>query len=148
MPLGAKIGFACALAAAVVAPAIWIARRMRATPEKRERLRRLSIHTTGRLGDAFLTEVRENLLHYTYKVRGVQYEASQDVSALRDRLPADPDRMIGMVGMKYLSKNPANSILICEEWSGLREPFRRADPAAVVSVESASADSNAIGHQP
>ena len=148
MPLGAKkIGFACALAAAAAAPAIWIARRMRSTPEKRERLRRLSIHNTGRLGEAFLTEVRENLLDYTYKVRGVQYEASQDVSALRDQLPADPDRMIGMAGMKYLSKNPANSILICEEWSGLREPSRRLDPA-VVSVESASADSNAIGHQP
>ncbi len=116
---------------------------MRATPEKRERLRRLSIHTSGRLGDAFLTEVRENLLHYTYKVRGVQYEASQDVSTLRDRLPADPERMIGMVGMKYLSKNPANSILVCEEWSGLREPFRRTDPASLVS-----ADGNAIGHQP
>ena len=134
MTLGAKIGFACALAAALIALAIWIARRMRATPEKRERLRRLTIHTTGRLGDAFLTEVREDLLHYTYKVRGVQYEASQDISALRDRLPADPERMIGMVGMKYLSKNPANSILICEEWSGLREPFRRADPATVVSI--------------
>lgn len=143
MPLSAKIGLACAVAAALIVLAIWIARRMRATPEKRERLRRLSIHTTGRLGDAFLTEVRDNLLHYTYKVRGVQYEASQDITSLRDRLPADPERMIGMVGMKYLSKNPANSILICEEWSGLREPFRRADPADVLS-----ADRNAIGHQP
>jgi len=116
---------------------------MRSTPEKRERLRRFTLHTTGRLGDAFLTEVHENLLHYTYKVRGVQYEASQDVTALRDQLPADPERMIGMVGMKYLPKNPANSILICEEWSGLREPFRRAD-----SASAASADSNAVGHQP
>ncbi len=148
MPLSAKVGFACAVAAALAALGIWIARRMRSTPEKRERLRRLTLHTTGRLGDAFLTEVRENLLHYTYKVRGVQYEASQDVSALRDHLPADPDRMIGMVGMKYLPKNPANSILICEEWSGLREPFRRADPPAVVSADSLSADSNTIGHQP
>lgn len=143
MPLSAKIGLACAIAAVLATLAIWITRRMRSTPEKRERLRRLTLQTTGRLGDAFLTEVHENLLHYTYKVRGVQYEASQDVSALRDHLPADPERMIGMVGMKYLPKNPANSILICEEWSGLREPFRRADPASVVS-----ADSNGIGHQP
>ncbi len=148
MPLSAKIGLACAVAAALATLAIWISRRMRSTPEKRERLRRLTLHTTGRLGDAFLTEVRENLLHYTYKVRGVQYEASQDVSALRDHLPADPERMIGMVGMKYLSKNPANSILICEEWSGLREPSRRPDPAAVVSADNVSADSNAVGHQP
>ena len=79
---------------------------MRATPEKRERLRRLSIHTSGRLGDAFLTAVADDLLHYTYKVRGVQYEASQDVSTLRDHLPADPDRIIGMVGMKYLARSP------------------------------------------
>ena len=143
MPLSVKIGLACAVVAILIGVALMIAHRMRATPEKRERLRRLSIHTTGRLGDAFLTEVRENLLHYTYKVRGVQYEASQDVSALLDRLPVDPDRMIGMVGMKYLSKNPANSILICEEWSGLREPFHRADPTSVVS-----ANGDAIGHQP
>jgi hypothetical protein len=148
MPLGAKIGIACAAAAALVAPAIWIARRMRSTPEKRERLRRLSIHANGRLGEAFLTEVRENLLHYTYKVRGVQYEASQDVSALQDRLPANPERMIGMAGMKYLPNNPANSILICEDWSGLREPSRKPDPAVVVSVDSASADRDAIRHQP
>jgi hypothetical protein len=147
MPLSAKIGLACAVAAILIGLAIWIARRMRSTPEKRERLRRFSIHTTGRLGDAFLTEVRENLLHYTYKVRGVQYEASQDISALLDRLPADPDRMIGMVGMKYLSKNPANSILICEEWSGLRDPFRRHDPAAALAAD-VSTDSNVIGHQP
>jgi len=143
MPLSAKTGLACAVAAALIALAIWIARRTRSTPEKRERLRRLSIHTTGRIGDAFLTEVGENLLHYTYQVRGVQYEASQDVSALRDLLPVDPERMIGMVGMKYLPKNPINSILICEEWSGLRERFGRPDPASVIST-----DSNAIGHQP
>ena len=33
--------------------------------------------------------------------------------------PPIPSGMIGMVDMKYLAKNPANSILICEEWSGL-----------------------------
>jgi hypothetical protein len=148
MSFSVKIGLSCALSATLVALGFWIARRMRSSPEKRERLRRLAIHTTGRLGDAFLTEVHENSLYYTYKVRGVQYEASQDVSALSDHLPADPERMIGMVGMKYLSKNPANSILICEEWSGLREPFRRADPAGMVSTDRVSADRNAIGHQP
>ena len=147
MTFGAKIGLACAFAAPLPVLAFWIARRMRATPEKRERLRRLSIHANGRLGEAFLTAVDENLLHYTYKVRGVQYEASQDVSALRDRLPADPDRMIGMVGMKYLPKNPANSLLLCEDWSGLREPFRRVTPVAPFPSR-VSADRNAIGHQP
>jgi hypothetical protein len=55
-------------------------------------------------------------------VRGVQYTASQDVESLRERLPSDPERLIGVANLKYASNNPANSILICEEWSGLRAP--------------------------
>ena len=122
MPLGAKkIGFACALAAAAAAPAIWIARRMRSTPEKRERLRRLSIHTTGRLGEAFLTEVRENLLHYTYKVRGVQYEASQDVTYLRQWINLHSCRLGLPTSVKYDPHNPGNSMVISEGWIGLRQ---------------------------
>ena len=44
----------------------------------------------------------------------------EDVSALVEKLPADRDKLIGVASMKYASNNPANSILICEEWSGLR----------------------------
>jgi hypothetical protein len=143
MALSLKIGLVCGLIAALVALAIWIVRRLRSTPEKRERGRRLTLHSSGRLGDALLTEVHENTLYYTYKVRGVQYEASQDVSSLRSQLPAEPERLIGMVGMKYLPKNPANSILICEEWSGLREPTPKAAAANAIS-----ANGDAIGHQP
>ena len=47
-----------------------------------------------------------------YTVRGVHYTASQDISALRGYLPADPHRLIGVAGLKYSSKNPANSILV------------------------------------
>ena len=35
-------------------------------------------------------------------------------------LPEDPDRLIGPVYMKYTPRNPANSIIVCEQWSGLR----------------------------
>jgi len=28
--------------------------------------------------------------------------------------------LVGVANLKYSPKNPANSILICEEWSGLR----------------------------
>jgi hypothetical protein len=101
-------------------------RMVRAHPEKRERKRRLELHLHGRLGDALITGAAEGLLYYAYSVGGVQYEASQDVSELRDRLPAEPERLIGPASLKYAPRNPANSILICEEWSGLRVPSRAA----------------------
>ena len=87
---------------------------------KRERRRRLSVNRDGRLGDAIITEATDDTLYYSYSIRGVQYAASQDISTLREKLPAEPDRLIGIVSLKYAPKNPANSILICEEWSGLR----------------------------
>jgi|SRR5579871_4617620 len=110
----------------VVAATIWFALRARTTPEKRERKRRLAVHRQGRLGDAFITEATDTALYYSYSIRGVQYAASQDISTLREHLPAEPERLIGVVGLKYSPNNPANSILVCEEWSGLRVP----NPAA------------------
>ena len=101
-------------------------RLMQGNPEKRERKRRLDVHRHGRLGDAVITEANEDLLYYSYSVRGVQYEASQEITALRHLLPVEPERLIGPASLKYSSKNPANSILICEEWSGLRTPSRAA----------------------
>jgi hypothetical protein len=110
------------LGAALIALGAWHLLRRRSSPEKREQRRRLQVNETGRLGDALVSEVEENLLYYSYSIRGVQYTASQDVSALRDRLPEDLGRLVGPASMKYTSTNPANSILLCEEWSGLRVP--------------------------
>lgn len=138
MPFGLQIGLWCALATVVLGLTVWLIRRRAATPEKREQKRRLLLQATGRIGDALVTEATEETLYYTYTVRGVQYAASQDVTSLRSLLPAEPERLIGMAGMKYSTKNPANSMLLCEEWSGLR------NVSAVVS----SADGNAVGHQP
>jgi len=101
-------------------------RLMQANPEKRERKRRLELHRRGRLGDALITEATDAMLYYSYSVRGVQYEASQDLDGLRHLLPTEPERLIGPASLKYSSKNPGNSILICEEWSGLRAPSRAA----------------------
>jgi len=101
----------------------WIGfRAARRSPEKRERRRRLDIHHYGRLGEALITEVSASdaLVYYTYSVQGVQYSASQDVAALRDKLPENLGRLVGSANLKYSVKNPANSILVCEEWSGVR----------------------------
>ena len=124
---GVQIAALCGLAIALAAFAIWIVLRVvRGNPDKRERKRRLHVHQNGRLGDATITEANETTLYYSYSVRGVQYAASQDVTALLDRLPAEPERLIGIANLKYAPKNPANSILVCEEWSGVRAPARAA----------------------
>ena len=73
-----------------------------------------------------ITEASADALYYSYCIRGVQYTASQDITALRERLPAEPERLIGVASLKYASNNPANSILVCEEWSGIRAPARTA----------------------
>jgi hypothetical protein len=99
--------------------------KSRISPQERERLRRESLVATGKMGDATLTEIRECLLFYAYVVRGVEYTASQDVSQLKERIPADLSSL-GPVSLRYDPKNPANSIVVAEQWSGLRlsEPKR------------------------
>jgi len=118
----AQIGVLCGVAIALIALAVWIVLRVaQRNPEKRERRRRLQVNLMGRLGDALITEVNDQTLYYSYSVNGVEYSASQDVGSLRDRLPTELGRVIGMAHLKYTPRNPANSILVCEEWSGLRE---------------------------
>ena len=73
----------------------------------------------GKMGDAVLVEVRDDLIFFSYSVRGVEYTASQDVSALRERVPRDLSVLIA-VAVKYLPQNPANSIVVAENWSGFR----------------------------
>ena len=127
MSPGTKLVILGAVGAGAVGFGVRLALRMlRSNPEKRERKRRLDLHRHGRLGDALILEATESLLYYSYSVRGVQYEASQDLTGLRHLLPIEPERLIGAASLKYATKNPANSMLICEEWSGLRVPSRAA----------------------
>ena len=122
----AEIAALGGLAAILIAIAIFIALRVHGTPEKRERKRRLSVNRLGRLGDALITEASDAAIYYSYSIRGVQYTASQDVSSLREQLPIEPERLIGIASLKYDPRNPANSILICEEWKGLRVADQKA----------------------
>lgn len=105
----------------LVAAGIVIALRIRRKPKDKEKRRRLAVNSTGRLADATITEITEDAIFYEYFVRGFTYTASQDISQLRDLIPTDAHRLIGRpASLKYSSQNPANSILLCEEWSGLR----------------------------
>ena len=94
-------------------------RRSRISPAERERRRRATLLSIGKMGDANLIDLRDNLLFYSYDVRGVEYTASQDVSDLRDLLPGDLSGALGAIYVKYDPQNPANSIVLAEQWSGL-----------------------------
>jgi hypothetical protein len=53
-------------------------------------------------------------------VAGVGYTAAQDVRTIEALLPADRMSVIGPARVKYDPRNPANSIVLCEEWSGCK----------------------------
>ena len=93
--------------------------RSRVTPEERERRRRAWLVATGKMGDAMLVEVRDTLLFYSYDVGGVEYTASQDVAPLSGKI-SDGLAAHGTVCVKYDPRNPANSIVVAEDWTGLR----------------------------
>jgi len=94
-------------------------RQSRISPQERERHRRTALVQTGKISDATLADVREDLLIYSYAVRGVEYTATQDISTLKELLPVDL-AAIGPVSVKYDPRNPANSIVVAEQWSGVR----------------------------
>lgn len=123
MPLSPKLELILILVGALVllALGVYFFVRWKRQPKDKEKRRRLTVNQQGRIGDATITDVQGDTLFYSYSVRGVSYTASQDVAALRDQMPANPERLIGQAAsLKYSSQNPANSILLCEEWSGLR----------------------------
>lgn len=107
-------------AVVLIALGLYVLLRVRKNPKDKEKRRRLNVYLHGRLADATVTEVREDVIFFEYSVRGVVYTASQDISQLRELIPADPERLIGPATLKYSPRNPADSIIVCEEWSGLR----------------------------
>jgi hypothetical protein len=95
-------------------------KRSRVPPGELERRRRAALVSQGKMGDATVVEMRDDFVLYSYAVRGVAYTASQDLSALKHLLPQDLDAAVGPVLVKYDGRNPANSIILAEDWCGLR----------------------------
>lgn len=106
-----------AILVAIMGYRAWKASRI--PPEERERQRRAKLVSEGKISDAMLVEIREDLLFYSYDVRGVEYTASQDVSNLKQYLNGDLSN-VGPISVKYDARNPANSIVLAEAWSGIR----------------------------
>lgn len=138
---------ALVLAAIVVIAALayaWLFGRKKDSNEF-ERERRSYLNRIGRIVDGQVVEIVERaaeqdpgqrghvaklktinkamnrrLLLYSYSISGVTYEAAQDVTGLEEQVCLERAVAGQPVGVKYDPSNPSNSILIADDWSGLR----------------------------
>ena len=115
-----QIAAVVAACAAVAALGIFAYTRFRSSPEKQERRRRAALARHGRLLDGVITGTTPTAVYYQYAIGGVGYHASQDITHLQHYLPDDAARLVGPVWLKYNVRNPANSIVVCEQWSGFQ----------------------------
>jgi hypothetical protein len=93
-----------------------------------ERRRREHLALTGRITDGVIVDARTlsgddsisptpEVLVYTYRLAGVTYNCAQDVSLLGERVVGF--RIDQPVQLRYDPRNPGNSILVSETWTGL-----------------------------
>ena len=121
-------------AAAIVGYAL-LSKKPKMEGEEFERERREKLTRGGRIIDGTVIDVQEIeetptspqmiLLIYTYDVAGVAYEASQDVTHLRQFIDLYSCRLGLNASVKYDPHNPGDSFVISNTWSGLRaSPIR------------------------
>ena len=106
--------------------------KRRKSPEQRERERRARINRVGRITVGTVIDVYEEpaasnghastsqLLVFNYDVAGVTYEASQDITNLRQYIDLNRCKLGLPASIKYDPQNPGNSIVISESWTGIR----------------------------
>jgi hypothetical protein len=107
-------------------------------PDEVERERRAYLNQIGRIIEGQITDLvevsddgertsdsqradgRRKLVCYSYSISGVSYETAQDITRLEGR--AGLERLVAGLpaSIKYDPANPGNSILIADDWSGLR----------------------------
>lgn len=121
MAMGVAAGLA--LLSGVV---LWVRSRRKSAAE-RERERRLAVNATGRITDGVLVEpdppeeneTTSGLVFYRYRAKGVEYSAAQDISTLVHLTPPKGCSPGAPVHVKYNPQRPSDSIILCEQWSGL-----------------------------
>jgi len=138
------------LAAAILVAAfvLWFRRRPR-DPAEAERQRRTHLNRVGRIIEGQVMEIIEQaaptaktprralfrrekppaplggvgprtLVFYSYRISGVGYESAQDVSGLEERACIRRAVTGQPASVKYDPANPGNSILVSDDWSGLK----------------------------
>jgi hypothetical protein len=108
---------------------VWLLLRKRPTAEELERERRRFLVQSGRLVDGMLLDVTEveaadgrtlTMLIYSYRIGGVDYECSQDLTDIRGVMDTGNVRAGFPCSVRYQPGNPQNSIVVAESWTGLR----------------------------
>ena len=133
-------------AIAALAMIVYAFLRPAVDPEAEERKRRLHLNQIGRIAEGQVVELAEHppvkkearkglfgasarpladmrprhLVSYSYAISGVTYHTAQDITGLESQVrlerlvPGQP------ASIKYDPSNPADSILVADDWSGLR----------------------------
>ena len=115
-------------------------------PEEIERRRRLHLNQIGRIAEGQVVELvahppqpREKskrlfrsppqplvdlsprqLVSYSYAISGVTYHTAQDITGLESQVRLDKLVAGQPASVKYDPSNPTDSILVADDWSGLR----------------------------
>jgi len=114
-------------------------------PEEAERKRRLHLNQIGRIAEGQVVELAEHeaqlpasrgifgskpqplatnrsrqLVSYSYAISGVTYHTAQDITGLESQVRLE--RLVAgqPASIKYDPANPVDSILVADDWSGLR----------------------------
>jgi hypothetical protein len=119
--------------------------RPNVNPEEAERKRRLHLNLIGRIAEGQVVELNEhpplpvlerrsflsrsrpladtrprNMVSYSYSISGVTYHTAQDITGLESQVRFDRLMAGQQASVKYDPSNPADSILVADDWSGLR----------------------------
>jgi Protein of unknown function (DUF3592) len=138
IPAHPRIAAGTAAAAATAACIAWLymrSRRPSAIELERRRREHLTLH--GRISDGSIVDARSHdgtesisptpdLLLFRYRTAGVTYDCAQDVSLLPECTAGY--RIDQPVQVRYDPRNPGNSIIVSENWSGLRMKPQRELP--------------------
>ncbi len=124
-----EMGAGLAALAVLGAVAIWLIFHKRPGADELERARRRFLVQSGRLVDGMLLDVCEVpakdgrtliMLIFNYRIGGVDYECSQDITRMSDVVDAARVRAGFPCTVRYQPGNPQNSIVVAEGWTGLR----------------------------
>jgi hypothetical protein len=114
--------------AAVGGVVLWWVLTHRKSAEEKERERREHLVLHGRIIDGSILDWSEQpnstdlgTLHFRYYIGGVSYECAQDLTFLKGTAIVVDSNCLGRpASVRYDPKNPANSIIIAEGWTGLQ----------------------------
>jgi hypothetical protein len=127
---GWEIAAAATTLAALSGAVVWLRFRRRPSPDEIEAARRKFLVQSGRLVDGMLLDLCDvpaedgrtlKMLFFSYRIGGVDYECSQDITAMSAVVDPEQVRPGFPCTVRYQSGNPQNSIVIAEGWTGLRE---------------------------